>query len=219
MDKDLNKSRIEVLRDALKDASDTLRAQDRKVSYIIAITLAIFSSYTYIITVIKYPDKSKITFDLVYLSDFFPLIYLIIAILLFFMSYNPVSNPEEVLQEEDRELGRNKFFCFYSKDKEKSAIKLSEEYIQASTSIEALSRIIYIEILKVSKIRERKIGLIKQGNKLLLVGGIFILAQIITLFQLTFFILSTMILFEVCRFFVHIYKTITKKNICEFICY
>ena len=49
LDKDLNKSRIEVLRDATKDVSDTLRALDRKTSYIITLTMFIFSSYSLIV--------------------------------------------------------------------------------------------------------------------------------------------------------------------------
>lgn len=42
---DLEKSKIEVVRDALKDAIDTVRAQDRKASYMIAIIFFLISSF------------------------------------------------------------------------------------------------------------------------------------------------------------------------------
>ena len=104
---DLEKSKIEVVRDALKDAIDTIRAQDRKASYMIAIIFFLITAF--VLTTLKINSFEK---GISYNDSivFFPIIYLFITVGFLFYSYNPVSNPTEVLTEEDKEFGKDKFF-------------------------------------------------------------------------------------------------------------
>ena len=189
---DLEKSKIEVVRDALKDAIDTIRAQDRKASYMIAIIFFLITAFVLTTLKINSFEKSISYNDLIV---FFPIIYLFITVGFLFYSYNPVSNHTEVLTEEDKEFGKDKFFIFHMKDKEKNSETLASNFISATKGIEGILKILYIEILKVSKIRERKISLIKQSTEILLIGVGFGFAQIITfykfsleLFSISFFI-------------------------------
>lgn len=177
---DLEKSKIEVVRDALKDAIDTIRAQDRKASYMIAIVFFLITAFVLTTLKINCFEKSISYNDLI---DFFPIIYLFITVGFLFYSYSPVSNPTDVLTEEDKEFGKDKFFIFHMKDKEKDSETLADSFIDATSNIKGILKILYIEILKVSKIRERKISLIKQSTEILLIGVGFGFAQIITFYK------------------------------------
>lgn len=194
---DLSKARIEVLRDALKDVVDTLRALDRKTSYLININSFIFGGYILIMMQIK--NISFLNYqDLIF---FFPLIYLIIALFFYFFSYSPVSDPSEVLQKDDKEFGKNKFYSHYIEDRFFSAEKLSSEFFDDTKDAKSLSRVLYIEILKLSKIRERRIGLIKLGNIHFLIGAVLILLQVATLSEFSLLFIIGLIIFEIGRFF------------------
>lgn len=197
---DLEKSKIEVVRDALKDAIDTIRAQDRKASYMIAIIFFLITAF--VLTTLKINSFEKgISYN--NLIVFFPIIYLFITVGFLFYSYNPVSNPTEVLTEEDKEFGKDKFFIFHMKDKEKDSETLASSFINATEDIKGILKILYIEILKISKIRERKISLIKQSTEILLIGVGFGFAQIITFYKFSlelFFISFSIFLFYLlCR--------------------
>lgn len=188
MNCDLEKSKIEVVRDALKDATDTVRAQDRKASYMIAIIFFLISSFILTTLYIK-KEFTVYNIDIDYLDNivnllvFFPVLYFFIAIILLFYSYNPVSNPTEVLTKEDQELGRDKFFIFHMNDKEKDSETLANNFINATLEMKGILQILYIEILKVSKIRERKISLIKQSSILLFFGLTSEFIQILTFYK------------------------------------
>ena len=54
---DIEKSKIEVVRDALKDAIDTIRAQDRKASYMIAIIFFLITAF--VLTTLKINSFEK----------------------------------------------------------------------------------------------------------------------------------------------------------------
>jgi len=177
---DLTKSRIEVLRDALKDVQDTIRAQDRKASYIIAIEFFIISSFVYFYKFAHQLEGIKEYFQL---FDLFPVLFFIISIGYLFLSYSPVSNPQEVLNKDDQEFGRGKFFVFYSKDFEYNSEQLAENYLKDTAEEKGLIRVLYIEILKLSKIRERKIKYIKEANSWLLISFVFAFLQVVTLFS------------------------------------
>ncbi len=193
---DISKSRIEVLRDALKDVVDTLRALDRKTSYLINIISFIFGGYVLIMMKVE-----NINFlDYEDLIIFFPLIYLVIAMFFYFFSYSPVSNPSEVLQEEDKEFGKNKFYSHYLGDRFYSAKDLSNSFFDSTIDAKSLARVLYIEILKLSKIRERRIDHIKLGNVHFLVGAVLMILQIATLSQFTFVIIIGLVIFELGRF-------------------
>lgn len=202
-DKDLDKSRIEVLRDALKDVSDTIRAQDRKISYIIAIVLFIFSGYFINLpNFLGVQNISNIEF-----IDYFPLSYLTLSIVFFFYAYNPVSNPVEVLKKDDVDFGRDKFFSLYEFDKNKNAKSLADNYIDSTEDIKGVARVLYVEILKLSKIRERKIKLIKVANKLFFLGILLMVLQLVI--QNQNLIVYT-IFYEIIRYFYNILN-INKK--------
>lgn len=181
LDKDLNKSRIEVLRDATKDVSDTLRALDRKTSYIITLTMFIFSSYSLIVLKINEFQHIGATEMLFFL----PLIYLIAATYFYFYSYSPIQNPTIALDNEDNIYVKNTFFILHTDDKANLIDDLAANYILKAPDIKGLAKVLYAEIIKLSKIRERRINLIKIGNRLLLFGSIFIMVEIITLFIIT----------------------------------
>jgi len=180
---DLEKAKIEIVRDALKDVQDTIRAQDRKASYMIAIVFFLISAFT--LVTLKMNDLVTIEY-LDNLVLFYPVFYFIIAVCFLFYSYNPVSNPTEVLTQEDAEFGKDKFFIFYKKDKDKSSEILADDFLSVTEEIRSILRVLYIEILKLSKIRERKISLIKNGNLFLFIGLIVGAIQIITFYKFSF---------------------------------
>jgi Ca2+/Na+ antiporter len=200
MSSDLDKSRIEILRDALKDATDTIRAQDRKASYMIAIVFFIISAFS--MTTLKISSLEKIQY-VDHLALFFPILYLIVAVGFLFYSYNPVSNPTEALITEDIEFGKDKFFTFYMNDKEKSAEKLADDFLSATNEVRGILRVLYIEILKLSKIRERKIAFIKKANLFLFIGLIVGIIQIVTFYNFSFELLGIsaicLIIYIVCK--------------------
>lgn len=177
---DLEKSKIEVVRDALKDAIDTIRAQDRKASYMIAINFFVITSF--VLTTLKINNLEEIC-SYNELINFFPILYFFIAVTFLLYSYNPVSNPSETLTKEDENFGKDKFFIFHIKDREKNSDTLVNSYIKSTESIEGILKILYIEILKVSKIRERKISLIKQSTSFLFFGLTSAFIQIITFYE------------------------------------
>jgi len=109
-----------------------------------------------------------------------------VAVGFLFYSYNPVSNPMEVLSKEDSGLGKDKFFVLFTKDRDKDATKLVEEFLSATSDIKGILKILYIEILKLSKIRDRKISLIKNANVFLFIGLIVGVIQIVTFYKFSF---------------------------------
>lgn len=190
LDKDLNKSRIEVLRDATKDVSDTLRALDRKTSYIITLTMFIFSSYSLI--VLKMENLQHIGAK--EMMFFLPLIYLIAATYFYFYSYSPIENPTIALEDDDNTYVENTFFIFHTEDKANLIDDLAANYILKAPDIKGLAKVLYAEIIKLSKIRGRRINLIKTGNRILLFGSIFIILEILTLLSIPPQLIATMMI-------------------------
>lgn len=177
---DLNKSRIELLRDAMKDAADTVRAQDRKASYMIAIVfflITTFSVTTHRITGVE--DVHQFT-QILY---FFPLIYLLTAVGFLLISYNPISNPTDVLTSEDLDLGKDTFFIHYQQDKAKSSTVLVQDFYKKTQEFSDLARILYIEILILSKIRDTKIKHIKTANIFLFSGLVYSALQLASFYN------------------------------------
>ena len=110
---DLEKTKIDILRDALKDASDTVRALDRKINFLVsynAIFLGLISTLY-----IKFEDIRVIV---VYYEYFYGVLTLISLIwvhqfIQMMMSISPKSNPIEVFKEEaDKKFSDNNFFIF-----------------------------------------------------------------------------------------------------------
>jgi len=204
MDCDLEKAKIEIVRDALKDVTETIRAQDRKASYMIAIVLFLISAFT--LTALKMNEIIKIE----YLDDlvlFYPVCYFIIAVGLLFYSYYPVLNPTEVLSKEDAQFIEDKFFILYKKDRDKNADKLADGFLNATKNIKDILKILYIEILILSKIRERKISLIKNANLFLFIGFGAGIMQIVTFYKFSFELFGLSFVFIV---FIYCLKRVNK---------
>ena len=180
---DLEKAKIEIVRDALKDVTDTVRAQDRKASYMIAIIFFLVTAFT--LTTLRINEIVKIEY-LDHLILFYPILYFIVGVGFLFYSYNPVSNPTKVLSKEDADYGADKFFVSFTKDRDKDATKLVENFLSATSDIKGILKILYIEILKLSKIRDRKISLIKNANVFLFTGLITGVVQIVTFYKFSF---------------------------------
>ena len=178
---DLEKSKIELVRDALKDTIDTIRAQDRKASYMIAIVFFMVSAYS-LITSKKHSFECISSFQ--ELIHFYPIIYLLLAVGFLFFSYNPVLNPVKVLTDEDIKLGKNKLFVLYTKDKENSSDKLADDFIKSTKSTKNILKLLYIEIL-----------FIKRANPFIFVGLISAIVQIITLYKYSWVLLGISIAF------------------------
>lgn len=197
---DLEKAKIEIVRDALKDVTDTVRAQDRKASYMIAIIFFLVTAFT--LTTLRINEIVKIEY-LDHMMLFYPILYFIVAVGFLFYSYNPVSNPTKVLSNEDAEFGKDKFFILFTKDRDKEATKLVEDFLSATSDIKGILKILYIENLKLSKIRDRKISLIKNANVFLFIGLIVGTIQIVTFykFSLELFGLSLIctVIYFLCR--------------------
>ena len=197
---DLEKAKIEIVRDALKDVTDTVRAQDRKASYMIAIIFFLVTAFT--LTTLRINEIVKIEY-LDHMMLFYPIVYFFVTVGFLFYSYNPVSNPTKVLSNEDAEFGKDKFFVLFTKDRDKDATKLVEDFLSATSDIKGILKILYIENLKLSKIRDRKISLIKNANVFLFIGLIVGTIQIVTFykFSLELFGLSLIctVIYFLCR--------------------
>ncbi|HJE03307.1 MAG TPA: hypothetical protein K8U92_05450 [Aliarcobacter thereius] len=200
MSSDLDKSKIEIVRDALKDVIDTIRAQDRKASYMIAIAFFLITAFT--MATIKINTLDEIRY-LDHLVLFFPLLFFIVGVSFLFYSYNPVSNPTEVLIKDDEEFGRDKFFIFYMEDRDKSGEELATKFIEDTKEIKDILRVLYIEILKLSKIRERKVSYIKKANLFLFVGLCVAFLQILTFYNFSFWLLGlsviSVVTYKLCK--------------------
>lgn len=183
---EIDKIKIDILRDALKDTTDTIRALDRKIVFLVSYN-AIFLGF--IVTIfLKYKDVEKI---LVESSQYF---YLLLGILGFIwacvfivimMGIDPKRNPIEVFKEEkDRNFSNNVFFIL---TKGKESLNL-DELLQNFDKIDSLKKIyklLYKETGKVSYIRDMKS---KSVNRSVIAtwGLTFIFIMIVTGFSLDF---------------------------------
>ena len=78
---------------------------------------------------------------------------------------------------------------------EKNADKLAEDFINATSDTKDILKLLYIEILKLSKIRDRKISYIKFANPFIFTGLVSAIAQIITLYKYSWVLLGISIAF------------------------
>ena len=159
---DLKKTKIDILRDALKDASDTVRALDRKINFLVsynAVFLGLISTLY-----IKFEDIRVI---IVYYECFYGILALISLIWVYkfiqmMMSISPQSNPIEVFKKkEDKEFADNTFFIFTEGlEKSLELDTLTQSYNEL-TNFEDIQKLLYKEIGKVSYIRDLKLNSVK----------------------------------------------------------
>jgi len=159
---DLEKTKIDILRDALKDASDTVRALDRKINFLVsynAIFLGLISTLY-----IKFEDIRVIV---VYYEYFYGVLTLISLIwvhqfIQMMMSISPKSNPIEVFKgDADKKISENNFFIFtggIEKSLELNTLMKSYDTIK---DFDDIQKLLYKEIGKVSYIRDLKLNSVK----------------------------------------------------------
>jgi hypothetical protein len=155
---EIEKTKIDILRDALKDASDTTRALDTKINFLVsynAVFLGVFSTL--------FLNSKLIIPYIVNANLFFNLLMIIgIAWIIFFinimMYIAPRSNPIEVFRtEHDKVFSNNVFFIFTeAKTATLELNKLTENYSRIE-NYKQIEKLLYKEIGKVSYIRDKKI--------------------------------------------------------------
>jgi len=160
---DINKIKIEILRDAFKDVVDTIRALDRKIVFLVSYN-AIFLGFIVSIF-LKYKEVEKL------LPNSYEYFYCYLSILGFIWAFvligimlniSPTVNPIDVFKsDEDKKFGQNIFFIFTDGKKKKLSLnKLIQSYDEINTK-EKLEKLLYKEIGKVSFIRDIKMKNIK----------------------------------------------------------
>lgn len=188
---DLDRARTDILRDAWTEVNDTIRAQDRKASYMIALVWFLISAFT--MATIKINGLQTFS-HLAEILLFFPVFYLMMAAFYLFYSYYPQVNPITALQPEDKEFQQNKLFLLHTKNQEYNASQLAEKFIEDTHNFQQVVRMLYIEIIKLSKIRDRKISLIKQSSVFLILGIFSSILQFASFYKFSIYLIGISLL-------------------------
>lgn len=164
-EKELEKAKIDVLRDAVKDASDTLRAVDRKVFFLTTKTLSIIPIFAAIMLYLKFPDLEGYLLS----KDFFTFILIVFGTSPYFFvlhyllkSAAPKSGPTENLPSiNDKSFGNN-FFYIHTLKKDEEALefdldKIRDNFDTTLCNANELKKLLIKENIKVSFIRDTKI--------------------------------------------------------------
>lgn len=143
---DIEKIKIDLLRDALKDVIDTVRALDRKIVFLAsynAVFLGIIFSFFF-----KY---NNIVEQVNYSQYFYPLLGILTLIWVFnfirvMIGISPRSNPVEVFKSEEDKLFSNNIF-FVSTDAKENSLVLDDMLINYSEidNYEGLQKLLYRE--------------------------------------------------------------------------
>jgi hypothetical protein len=155
---EIDKVKIDILRDALKDTTDTIRALDRKIVFLVSYN-AVFQGF--IVTIfLKYEEVVKL------LSASYQYFYIFLGILgviwLFIfirvmMGIAPKSNPIEVFEsKDDRSFSNNVFFVLTSGE---NSLKLGDltQNLNKIDTLEKINKLLYKELGKTSYIRDIKL--------------------------------------------------------------
>lgn len=156
---DIDKIKIDILRDSLKDVIDTIRALDRKISFLVSYN-AIFLGF--LVTVFfKYEQINKI------LPNTYEYFYYFLGLLGFIwvcvfigimMGIAPKNNPVEVFKSsKDKQFANNVFYVSTYEKKESLVLdELIANYNKVDSSRD-IQKLLYKEIVKVSFIRDSKL--------------------------------------------------------------
>ncbi len=161
---DIEKTKIDILRDALKDASDTVRALDRKINFLVsynAIFLGVISTLFF-----KYKDlKLIINNHEVFYSILGVIGFIwVCAFIGMMMGISPKSDPVEVFNNEiDKEFSKDTFFIWT--DGKKNSLKLDKllDNYNKINSYSEVQKLLYKEIGKVSYIRDLKLNSVSKS--------------------------------------------------------
>ena len=164
---DIEKIKIDILRDALKDAIDTVRALDRKIVFLTSfngVFLGLISTLFFkkqallsIITDIELFYSVLGAIALVWIGVF---IQIMIGI-------SPKTNPIDIFKsKKDKDFSNNVFFIFTGAKKSSLELdKLLDNYNKVDSYIK-IQRLLYKEIGKISYIRDTKLQNIKISVRL-----------------------------------------------------
>lgn len=157
---DLEKIKIDLLRDALKDVTDTIRALDRKVVFLVSYNalflgaiVAIFAkNWNMILT-----QAQGLSTSLFGLFIFLWILFLIGIML----NIRPKYNPLDALYDREKMFGENLFFISTLNDKKYSLEFLTNCYDERVDSIKNVKKLLYSEIIILSYIRDSRIKEVK----------------------------------------------------------
>jgi len=151
---DLEKIKMDILRDAVKDASDTIRALDRKIVFLVSYN-ALFLGL--IGTILAKKDTLAISSPSVTILSIFAFFWVCVLIGIM-MNISPVQNPSDVFySKEDKKFGFNMFFILMKKDEHHSLEYLLNNFDKEITDERSAKKLLFKEIAKVSFIRDNKI--------------------------------------------------------------
>lgn len=164
-EKELEKAKIDVLRDAVKDSSDTIRAVDRKIFFLATKTLSIIPIFAAIMLYLKFPDleccllpKEFFTFLLIILGAF-PY-FLVLKDLL--KAAAPKSGPTDNLETDDKTYGNTFFYIHTINDKSNPIMfdldTITNNFDNTINNAKSLKKLLIKENIKVSYIRDTKIS-------------------------------------------------------------
>ena len=186
---DIEKVKLDVLRDALKDASDTVRALDRKIVFLVsynAIFLGIFLKIFLEYKDIKEIFQSNTVYFYVTLGIICLIwVYYFIQIMI---GISPKSNPIEVFKaDKDKKFSNNMFFIYTNGKSNILELDLLVNEYNHINSYQTLEKLLYKEIGKVSYIRDMKLNIIIQSvNASWILTSVFIVT--VTLFLMNYFL-------------------------------
>jgi hypothetical protein len=163
---DLDKVKIDILRDALKDAMDTVRALDRKIVFLASfngIFLGLISTLFFKQKVLKNMISN---IELFYCGLGIIAIFWIILFIQIMKGIAPKSNPIDVFKSDtDKKFSNNLFFIFTDGKKKSLELSTLVESYEKIDSYKKIQKLLYKEIGKLSYIRDTKINSIKTSVK------------------------------------------------------
>jgi len=160
---EVEKIKIDILRDALKDVADTIRAMDRKIQFIVGYN-GVFLGF--ISTIFLNSHKLNLLG-----SDKSVLICLgLLSVIwvFYFMrilsTISPYQNPLNIFKDDiDKNFANNTFFVLAKEEKSISVDKLVSDYDASIKDEETVKKLLYKEISKLSYIRDSRIERIKEA--------------------------------------------------------
>jgi hypothetical protein len=159
---DIEKLKIEILRDALKDAIGTVQALDRKIVFLVSfngVFLGLISTLFFKQEVLtNIISNIELFYSILGVID----IIWIIVFIQIMIGISPKVNPIDVFKgQKDKEFSNNIFFVFTGASKGSLELdKLIDTYSQID-SYKKIQKLLYKEIGKVSYIRDSKLKSIK----------------------------------------------------------
>jgi len=183
---DTEKIKIDILRDALKDAMDTVRALDRKIVFLVSFN-AVFLGFVSTLF-LKKDVLEKVFFHIewfYYILGFITFIW-VLAFIYTMTAIAPKSNPIDIFTtESDKEFSNDTFFIFTGGVRSSLNLKSLLSNYEKVNSYNKIQKLLYKEIGKLSYIRDSKIKSISISVTLTQ-GMVFIFTMFILIFVLFF---------------------------------